>query len=156
LRPDLFHRLAVVELGVPALRERAADIEPLVEAILRDVAAELGISARLDAEAMTALRGHDWPGNVRELRNRLTRAASFVKSDRIAAADLFPDVRSPEPIQASPKATLEDVRANAERQRIVEVLAAHKGRIGDSARGLGISRVTLWAKMKRLGLTNCA
>jgi DNA-binding NtrC family response regulator len=156
LRPDLFHRLAVVEIGVPALRERAADIEPLVEAILRDVSSELGIAARLDAEAMAALRAHDWPGNVRELRNRLTRAASFIKGDRISAADLFPDVRSPERIQTSAKATLEDVRANAERQRIVEVLAAHKGRIGDSARGLGISRVTLWAKMKRLGLTNCA
>jgi DNA-binding NtrC family response regulator len=128
----------------------------LVEAILRDVSSELGIAARLDAEAMAALRAHDWPGNVRELRNRLTRAASFIKGDRITAADLFPDVRSPERIQTSAKATLEDVRANAERQRIVEVLAAHKGRIGDSARGLGISRVTLWAKMKRLGLTNCA
>jgi DNA-binding NtrC family response regulator len=155
LRPDLFHRLAVVEIGVPPLRERSSDIEPLVEAILRDVGGELSVSIRVDADAIAALRAHDWPGNVRELRNRLTRALSFVRGDKIGVADLFPDARLLERIE-SPKATLEDVRANAERQRIAEVLAAHKGRIGDSARGLGISRVTLWAKMKRLGLTNCA
>jgi DNA-binding NtrC family response regulator len=145
----------VVEIGVPPLRERSSDIEPLVEAILRDVGGELSVSIRVDADAIAALRAHDWPGNVRELRNRLTRALSFVRGDKIGVADLFPDARLLERIE-SPKATLEDVRANAERQRIAEVLAAHKGRIGDSARGLGISRVTLWAKMKRLGLTNCA
>jgi DNA-binding NtrC family response regulator len=155
LRPDLFHRLAVVEIPVPPLRQRLADIESLVEGMMLEVSCELGVNVRVGAEAMAALRAHDWPGNVRELRNRLTRAASFAKSDTIVAADLFPDSHVAEHIEP-PRATLEDVRAHAERRRIVEVLAAHKGRIGDTARGLGISRVTLWAKMKRLGLTNCA
>jgi transcriptional regulator of acetoin/glycerol metabolism len=56
----------------------------------------------------------------------------------------------------SPRATLEEARSKAERQRIVEALATHDGRIADTARSLGISRVTLWGKMKRLGLSNCA
>jgi DNA-binding NtrC family response regulator len=156
LRPDLFHRLAVVEIAVPPLRDRSADIEPLVESLLRDLASDPGMSVRpVDAAAMSAMRAYDWPGNVRELRNRLVRAVSFGMSSKIGIADLFPDIRASDTLR-SPRATLEETRSNAERQRIVEALATHNGRIADTARSLGISRVTLWGKMKRFGLSDCA
>jgi DNA-binding NtrC family response regulator len=155
LRPDLFHRLAVVEIAVPPLRDRTADIEPLVESLLGDLASDPGMTVRpVDSAALAALRAYNWPGNVRELRNRLVRAVSFGRGRKISIDDLFPDIRLNDTI--GPRATLEQARSDAERQRIVEALATHDGRIADTARSLGISRVTLWGKMKRLGLSNCA
>jgi DNA-binding NtrC family response regulator len=156
LRPNLFHRLAVVEIEIMPLRDRQADIGPLAQSLVHEVAAELGVATRpLEAEAISALCAHDWPGNVRELRNRLLRATSFASGDKIRVEDLFPDIRLDEVIGA-PLPTLEEARFDAERQRIVDALAANEGRIGHTARSLGISRVTLWTKMKRLGVSNGA
>ncbi|MGP0093409.1 MAG: sigma-54-dependent transcriptional regulator [Xanthobacteraceae bacterium] len=156
LRADLFHRLAVVEVAMPPLRDRPADIEPLVNALLREVTSELGAAVRhVDAEALAAVRAHRWPGNVRELRNRLVRAVSLAMSDTIGLKDLFPDAPQSESTTARPRATtLGEARTNAERQRILTALAAHDGKISRTAQSLGISRVTLWAKMKRLGLSD--
>lgn len=154
LRPTLFHRLAVVEIEVPPLRRRQEDLPQLVDSLVREVAAELGVPLRpIGPEVMAALRAHDWPGNVHELRNRLLRAMSFASSGRIGVEDLFPDIKLEEPASA-PSTTLERARIDAERQRILDALAAHRGRIGHTARALGISRVTLWGKMKRLGISN--
>jgi len=154
LRPNLYHRLAVLEIHVPPLRERHADLGLLVEGLSREVACELGMAARqIDAEAVSALSAHDWPGNVRELRNRLVRAMSFTNNGKIGVEDLFPDIRLEE-VGAAPLPTLEEARVDAERHRILDALEAHEGRIGHTARSLGISRVTLWAKMKRLGISN--
>jgi DNA-binding NtrC family response regulator len=156
LRPNLFHRLAVVEIEVTPLRDRQADIGQLAQLLSREVAAELGVAVRpLEAEAMSALCAHDWPGNVRELHNRLLRAMSFAAGDKIGVEDLFPDIRLDEAI-AAPLPTLEEARIDAERQRIIDALAANEGRIGHTAQSLGISRVTLWTKMKRLRVSNGA
>lgn len=163
LTPDLLNRVAVIEITIPPLRDRPADIEPLVKALLPEVASELGLpSLPIDGEAISAMRAHHWPGNVRELRNRLVRALNFAKGNKIKTEDVFPS----EPIAEKPiaerpiaemrepaKATLHNARAEAERQRITEALALHQGRVGLAAMSLGISRVTLWAKMKRLGLS---
>jgi DNA-binding NtrC family response regulator len=156
LRPNLFHRLAVVEIEVPPLRARAADLRPLVDSILCDVASELAVPVRsIETEALAGLSAHDWPGNVRELHNRLLRAMSLTGRTKIGVADLFPDVRFDEDIDA-PMPTLLEARTFAERQRILDALSAHGGRIGHTARALAISRVTLWGKMKRLGISNAA
>jgi len=156
LRTDLFHRLAVVEVAIPPLRDRQADIEPLVDALLREVTAELGTAIHhIDAEALAAVRTYRWPGNVRELRNCLVRAVSLATNDTIGVKDLFPDATWNESETTRPPATtLGEARTDAERQRILAALAAHDGRIARAARSLGISRVTLWAKMKRLGLSD--
>ncbi len=154
LTPDLVSRIAVIEINVPPLRERPADIEPLVRALLTEVASELGVQVLpVDAEAIAAMLVHDWPGNVRELRNRLVRALSFTNGSTIGAADVFP-VEVAEEITLPP--TLNSARAEAERQRIVAALTSHQGRVGRAAQSLGISRVTLWTKMKRLGLSSHA
>jgi DNA-binding NtrC family response regulator len=153
LSPDLVNRIPIIEIAVPPLRERQADIEPLVEALLADVASELGVSALpVEAEALAAMRVHDWPANVRELRNRLVRALSFANGGKIGVADVFPGEVA-EGMAPSSKSTLKSARAAAERQRIVEALTRHQGRVGRAAESLGISRVTLWTKMKRFGLS---
>jgi DNA-binding NtrC family response regulator len=153
LTPELVSRIAIIEITLPPLRDRQADIEPLVEALLPSVAAELGAAPLpVDPEALAAMRVHDWPGNVRELRNRLVAALSFANSGKITIADVFPAETSAE-IPSPSRYTLNTARAEAERERIVEALKQHQGRIGRAAQSLGVSRVTLWTKMKRLGLS---
>jgi two-component system C4-dicarboxylate transport response regulator DctD len=153
LTPDLVNRIAIIEIAVPPLRERQADIEPLAAASLVDAASELGVPALpVDAEALAAMRVHDWPANVRELRNRLVRALSFANGGKIGVSDLFPD-KVAEGTALSSKSTLDSARAAAERQRVAEALTRHKGRVGRAAESLGVSRVTLWTKMKRFGLS---
>jgi DNA-binding NtrC family response regulator len=155
LRADLFHRLAVVELAIPPLRDRHADIAPLVDALLREVTAELGTALpHIGAEALAAVHTYRWPGNVRELRNCLVRAVSLATNDAIGVNDLFPDAARSESETRPRATTLGEARTDAERQRILAALAAHDGKIARTARSLGISRVTLWAKMKRLGLSD--
>ena len=88
-RHDLFYRLNVIELRVPALRERADDIPLLVEAILRRLSTDLGEPLlQLDADALQALREYPFPGNVRELENILERATALCEGDAIHRADL--------------------------------------------------------------------
>jgi DNA-binding NtrC family response regulator len=153
LSPDLVNRIAIIEIAVPPLRERQADIEPMLKALLADVASELGVpTLPVEAEALTAMRTHHWPANVRELRNRLVRALSFANGTRIGVADIFPG-EVEEGAALSLRSTLNSARAAAERQRIIEALSRHQGRVGRAAESLGISRVTLWTKMKRLGIS---
>jgi DNA-binding NtrC family response regulator len=153
LTPDLVNRIATIEITVPSLRERPADIESLVKELLVDVASELGVPALpVEPEALAAMRVHDWRANVRELRNRLVRALSFANSGKIGVTDVFPGEATEETAPSS-KSTLNSARAAAERQRIVEALTRHRGRVGRAAESLGISRVTLWTKMKRFGLS---
>ncbi len=153
LSPDLVSRIAVIEVTVPPLRERQADIEPLVQTLLPEVASELGVSVLpVEAETIAAMHVHDWPGNVRELRNRLVRALAFADGSKIGVSDIFPVEVAEGASSIEP--TLNSARAEAERQRIVEALASQRGRVGRAAQSLGISRVTLWTKMKRLGLSS--
>jgi DNA-binding NtrC family response regulator len=154
LTPDLVNRIGIIEIAVPPLRERQGDIEPLVEALLVDAASELGVPPLpVEAEALAAMRVHDWPANVRELHNRLVRALSFANGGKIGVADVFPDEVA-EGMTPPSKSTLNSARAAAERQRIVEALTRYEGRVGRAAQNLGISRVTLWTKMKRFGLSH--
>ena len=153
LTPDLVNRIAIIEIAVPRLRERQADIEPLAAALLVDAASELRAPALpVDAEALAAMHLHDWPANVRELRNRLVRALSFARGGKIGVSDLFPDELA-ERMTLSSKSTLNSACAAAERQRVAEALTRHKGRVARAAESLGVSRVTLWTKMKRFGLS---
>lgn len=149
-RPDLFHRLAVVELAVPPLRDRPEDLDDLAALFLAQQARALGRPGLAFAPAAwAALRAHSWPGNVRELRNRVERAAVLGAEEALGAADLFPDMRTP---AGGEPATLADAREAAEREHIRRVLARCGGRMAETARALGISRTTLWERMSRLRL----
>ena len=87
-REDLYYRLAVLTLSLPALRERPEDIEPLAKFLLHRNKAEGLPTAKLSQEAVEALRSSPWPGNIRQLQNELTRAAAFARAGLIEAADL--------------------------------------------------------------------
>ncbi len=151
VRPDLLHRLGVIEVRVPALAERKEDILPLAERMLlaetaRSPRAE---PRRFSGDAVDALEAHDWPGNLRELRNRIARAAALAAAEAITPEDLFPD----QPVFGRTfDHKLDNARRDAERQVIEAALAENGGRIVETAKALGISRVTLWSKMKRFDI----
>ena len=87
-REDLYYRLAVLTLSLPALRERAEDIEPLAKFLLSRNEGEGLPTAKLSDDAIAALTASPWPGNIRQLQNELTRAAAFARDGLIDAADL--------------------------------------------------------------------
>ncbi len=134
-REDLYYRLDVIQVKLPPLRERKEDILGLVEHFLERLGAELQRNLRVSPDAMAALLAHDWPGNVRELRNVLERGAVVAQGD----------VRSPAPTSLS---SLDEV----EKRHIAVILAHCSGNVSQSARVLGIDRVTLYNKMKKYQL----
>jgi DNA-binding NtrC family response regulator len=151
LREDLFYRLSVVTIHLPALRERKDDIDRLLSHFLHVFNAEYGkrITAVSDPVKDLLLR-HDWPGNVRELRNCIERAVIFCDSERIQEEHLpaqylkmrdqgFPDC-------------LEAVYERLSRQKISEALARTSGEKQKAARLLNISRKTLYNRMKKFGM----
>ena len=165
-RADLWFRLSVLTLEIAPLRSRPQDTEELAHHFAaRFSRGERGITA----EGMAALLAHDWPGNVRELRNRIERAVLLAEVASLDVEDLFPERAgggaaaqqrfSPEaPVEAEEAAvpdilSLADAREAAERVHIRRVLARCGGRIGDAATALGVSRTTLWERMRRLGLS---
>jgi DNA-binding NtrC family response regulator len=148
-REDLYYRLNVIPIVVPPLRQRREDVPLLVEHFTELLAVEM--KKRVDgvsAEAMTALMAHDWPGNVRELRNVLERGAVVATGPVIQLADLG----MPSKAEAAPRpgtlASLEEV----EKRHVAAVLAHTGGNVSQSARILGIDRVTLYNKMRRYGI----
>jgi DNA-binding NtrC family response regulator len=152
-RADLYYRLNAIELRIPPLRDRTEDIIPLAEHFLAQLARRRGQRVpSLMPAARAALRDHAWPGNIRELRNRLERALG--PSDGITqlmAHGLFPE----EILLEHPGnriASLAEARERAERLQIEEAIRQTDGEIGKAAVLLGVSRTTLWEKMRRLRL----
>jgi DNA-binding NtrC family response regulator len=151
-RRDLYYRINVIRVPVPSLRQRQDDIVPLLRHYVGHFAEGFGREVRgLTAQAETIALAHHWLGNVRELRNRVERAVALATGPWIAAADLFPDLE----LAAAPDASLASlatVRETAERHHIQAALAQTGGQMQKAAELLGISRTTLWEKMRRLGL----
>jgi DNA-binding NtrC family response regulator len=151
-RDDLFYRLRVVPIEIPPLRDRREDLEPLARALLARVAARQGRSLRLSPDALRVLLGHDWPGNARELENALEYAVAVCRGQTILPEDL-PELsdRPTPPAPVETPAPHVDA-APAEPLNLRDVLDANHWRRGDAARSLGISRSTLWRKMREAGL----
>ena len=150
-RADLFHRINVIRIDIPPLRERPEDIPWLLDLHLARARERLGVVVEgLTPAAEAAALAWHWPGNVRELVNRIERAVVLARGPRLDVADLFPE-RAGGPC-APRGGALAEVRHAAERARIERVLAECGGRTGEAARRLGISRTTLWEKMRRFGI----
>ena len=149
-REDLYYRLRVLPIDIPPLRERRADLEPLIRHFLARAGVQQGRAVQLAPSAMRALLDHDWPGNVRELENALAFATAVCTGQTIHLDDLPPEIQaqeqSPAPSSIAP-AAVESGEAAALRAALEE---AHYKR-DEAARLLGISRTTLWRKMKKLG-----
>jgi DNA-binding NtrC family response regulator len=150
-REDLFYRLHVVPIHLPALRERIADILPLAEYFL----GHAGGGKRLSAGAAARLIHHTWPGNIRELKNAMERAALFVRGDTIDATDLS-FVEEPPGAAGTvidwPNEDLPTALARLEDMLIRRALARSAGNRAEAARMLNIHRQLLYTKMKRYGL----
>lgn len=147
-RTDLFHRLRVLPLRVPSLRERTGDLPALVRQLLADLAGPAGRAPTVTADAMAAFAAYDWPGNVRELRHILERAVMAGAVKAIDVADLPSEIVSPERVAAG-VATSRPTLDELERQYIEFILRETKGNQSRAASVLGISRKSLWEKRKR-------
>jgi DNA-binding NtrC family response regulator len=156
-RADLLYRLNTFTLDIPPLRARPEDIGWLLDHFVTRFLAEHpdGPVRGLGALAVEAARTHDWPGNVRELRNRVERAVAMGLSAWLGPADLFPPARRTAGVGADTDtpAPLADIRDAAERRAIESAIRDADGQLREAARLLGISRTTLWEKMRRLGLS---
>jgi len=150
-REDLFYRLQVFDIQLPALRERVSDVQLLAEHFLAEFGKSLGHrSTRLADEAREALLAYAWPGNIRELRNVLESAAILSDDGVIERRHLS--------LQATPESTaasLTDLTA-IERQRIETVLRETDGNKSKTARRLGLTRTQLYVRIRRYGLDHAA
>ncbi|MCP4661236.1 MAG: sigma-54-dependent Fis family transcriptional regulator, partial [bacterium] len=149
-REDLYFRISTLPLEIPPLRARREDIRPLAEDILERLTTELGRPAvSLSGDAAKAIQRYAWPGNIRELRNVLERALLLSNSEELSSRDLLFEV-SPPAAAAGDEAdlTLQEV----ERRHIERVLQRTNSAVSAAARILGISRTTLYQKIKSLGI----
>jgi DNA-binding NtrC family response regulator len=149
-RSDLYYRINVVETAIPPLRERPEDVVWLMSRFFNILGQDRERAPRGFAAATEqAALAHAWPGNARELRNRMERAFAFNLDGWILPQDLFPEKQ---PAAAAMPRSLADAREAAEKQQIVLTLSENDGQVGKTAEALGVSRTTLWEKMKRYGL----
>jgi two-component system response regulator HydG len=169
-RHDLYYRLNVVQIELPPLRERREDVGLLASYFLDRAARKNGRAPlRFTPEVEGLLERYDWPGNVRELENAIEHAAAVTEGTVVRPADLPTAVRSPRLLTrgaaTAPAATAAagGVAADAgardawplarvEEEHIRLVLARHRGNATAAARQLGISRTTLWRKLKQYGI----
>src|SRR5947208_353813 len=156
-RHDLFDRLNVVTIHLPALAERRADIVPLARHFAAQLERRLGHTLGLSEAAVEWLRDQPWPGNVRALEHAIERAAVLSDKEILEPADFV----GPRPLSPSPQrgegerggeVTLRDAVELAERQAITAALAAAAGNRREAAKRLGVSLRTLFYKMDRYGI----
>lgn len=154
-RQDLFYRVNVINVELPALRERRSDISLLAQSFLQDLREDTNrpISG-FSEEALASLENYGWPGNIRELQNVVERAVLLGKGEVISAADLPRDVSGGQSLTL-PRVgsmTLKEALEEPERQIILDVLEANDWNRNATADSLGVNRTTLYKKMKKLGL----
>jgi DNA-binding NtrC family response regulator len=176
-REDLYYRLNVVQVTIPPLRERNADIPALSRHMLARIAQQPGLhSLGITDEAITLLRSYNWPGNVRQLQNALFRAAVLCESDALTRDD-FPEIARqaldprpylPRPARnpsgASDGAGVTLYRADGNLRPLDEIeadvirlaIGHYRGRMTEVARRLGIGRSTLYRKLGELGIGDAA
>jgi two-component system response regulator AtoC len=145
-REDLYFRLNVVQIKIPALRDRREDILPLAENLLRGFAVKHSIeNAELTAAAQKALNNYDFPGNIRELANLLERGLILSANGRIGPEDFPVNLRNPTAAAGKKWPSLE----NIEERHIHETLKFTKGNKSKAAELLGISRKNLYEKLAK-------
>ena len=149
-REDLYYRLSVVPIRVPALRERSQDVRALAAYFLEDFCARNNFRRKeIDKEVLPILERHGWPGNVRELRNAIERMAILTPGHRITMESLPAEIRRP---PSSAPSGLQETRDAAERDRIAQALGQTDWNVSGAARLLGIERTNLHKRIRALGL----
>jgi len=149
-REDLFYRLNVIKLDMPALRERNTDIEMLARFFFKRFREPGRVGPKgFSQEALEAMRNYTWPGNVRELINRVQHAVVMAEGPLIMPYDLGIERREAQRRHI----TLESARNEAEIHAINDALHRHQSNISETAKELGISRVTLYRLMEKHGIS---
>ncbi len=156
-REDLYYRLRVVPIHVAPLRDRPEDVEPLARHLLARITAREGRAVRFSPEVFDLFKSYAWPGNVRELENAIEYAVALCQRQTVQIEDLPPELAAfeaegsaPPPPHAPADRPGEDGAGEA--ARIRAALDAHRWHHAHAAAELGISRTTLWRKMRALGL----
>ena len=155
-RDDLYYRLRVVPIHIPPLSERTEDIEPLARHLLARIAARHNRTVQLSPDALRYLLAWPWPGNVRELENALEYAVAFCKGQTLQVEDLPFELRE-HPRQPQAPVLMRRVVATVRAGRLdaadlLGALHANKWNRTDTAIALGLSRTTLWRRMRAVGL----
>lgn len=165
-RQDLYYRLNVISITIPPLRNRVLDIPLLIQAFLDKFGWDRGCKYQIQPGVMECLQRFDWPGNVRELQNVVERAVSLSEAETITLAHLPSEIyASPRQVH-SPNLPQHNLRVNVdreqrrqslvevERNRIMVLLSEYGGNVSRVARALGLSRNTLYRKMKQYAIKN--
>ena len=151
-REDLYYRLSVVPIRVPALRERQHDIRLLAEYFLEDFCVRNNFKRKvLDEQVFASLESYPWPGNARELRNVVERMAILTTGERIGRDSIPVELRVQR--EAGPKSTIQEARESAEREHILRALEESNWNVSGAARALGMERTNLHKRIRALGLT---
>jgi two-component system nitrogen regulation response regulator NtrX len=151
-REDLFYRLSVVPIRVPALRERPHDIKLLAEFFLEDFCARNNFKPkRLDETVFPMLESYGWPGNARELRNVIERMAILTAGERLTRDAIPVEIRVQR--ETGPKSTIQEARESAEREHILRALEESSWNVSGAARALGMERTNLHKRIRALGLS---
>jgi two-component system response regulator HydG len=155
-RQDLYYRLKVIELHLPALRERRDDILPLARVLLADAAIRMQRKLEgLTPSVADQLLRYNWPGNVRELENAMERAAALARSSRVELEDLPEEirvVRPPKPVSTTAERMPVRPLAEIEREYILAALEHNGGNQTHTAAQLEIGSATLYRRLKAYGL----
>lgn len=154
-RADLLYRLKVLSIDIPPLRARGDDILLLLNQIMALMTQRLGRQVLFTPEALSALRSYHWPGNIRELEAVLEQVLNTTEKSVLDLNDLPAVVIQGRPGSdaSAPQRNLDDLQASAEREALLRAGRESAGHLGRMAQSLGISRATLWRKMKQHGLT---
>ncbi|MFC0203085.1 nitrogen assimilation response regulator NtrX [Novosphingobium soli] len=161
-REDLFYRLNVVPVTIPALRERRDDVPALVEHFFARYANEQGVSPpQISGEAMTALQAYEWPGNVRQLRNVVERTVIMAPREKLARieADMLPPEifnsrgNGEAGVSVMMSAPLREARESFEREYLRVQIRRFSGNISKTAAFIGMERSALHRKLKLLGMS---
>ena len=150
-REDLYYRVSVVPLRVPALRERPQDIRPMAEYFLEDFSKRNGFRRReFDPEVWEVFARCKWPGNARELRNVVERMAILSPGDVIDVAAIPLELRLPR--DNSARTSVQEARESAEREHVMRALDEAGWNVSSAARALGMERTNLHKRIRALGL----
>ena len=154
-RQDLFFRINVVTIRLPALRERKEDIPVLVDHFFKQAIKDQNVPGlKMDRGVLRAMISYHWPGNVRELENEVKKMVALSDGKKVEAAQLSPGLRqvAEEETLAGEAASLKDMVEGIEKRKIQEAIERTEGNKTRAAEILGLSRLGLRKKMERYGL----
>jgi two-component system nitrogen regulation response regulator NtrX len=151
-REDLYYRISVFPIRVPALRERPQDVRPMAEYFLEEFCGRNGFRRKwFDDAIWESFEAYRWPGNARELKNVVERMAILSEGDVLTTATLPLELKLQR--ESAPRSTVQEARESAEREHVLRALEEAGWNVSSAARALGMERTNLHKRIRALGLT---